>query len=354
MTALSRVNAHWTTSDYHVSRRGIPAVSVKWDGEGSEVNATSADVARHAGVSRATVSQVLNGYADRFAPETAAKVYASAEELGYEPSAAGRTLRRGSSDFVVALLPHTTFGGHLQDLFEQMSVALADHGYTLVLRIAGAATATLDRLVAGMKPAAVWSFAPFTDDERAVLDRRGVLAIDPPSVTQVDHNRAIGQLQARTLIEHGYRRLAFAHLQDERHDPFGFAREDGVREVARQHGLDEIDVTNVALDLDSAVRALDGLSAPGVAVAAYNDDVAMALLSAARLRELEVPRDLAVIGMDRTDLSRIAVPRLTTIEYDIVAASEAGTASLLQALGAGAPQPAAAPAVLHLIEGETI
>ncbi|GAA2971504.1 DNA-binding LacI/PurR family transcriptional regulator [Microbacterium terrae] len=69
---------------------------------------------------------------------------------------------------------------------------------------------------------------------------------------------------------------------------------------------------------------------------------------------LEVPRDLALVGMDRTDLSRIAVPRLTTIEYDMVAAANAGAASLLQALGAGAPRPTVAPAVLSLIAGETI
>ena len=72
---------------------------------------TSADVARHAGLSRATVSQVLNGHAHRFADETAERVLRAAKELGYEPSAAGRMLRTGSSDFVIALVPNTTFGG---------------------------------------------------------------------------------------------------------------------------------------------------------------------------------------------------------------------------------------------------
>jgi DNA-binding LacI/PurR family transcriptional regulator len=316
--------------------------------------ATSADVAKRAGVSRATVSQVLNGYADRFAPDTAARVIAAARELDYQPSSAGRTLRRGSSDLVIALLPHTTFGGIFQDLFEQMSQTLADHGYTLLLRISTPSTGMLDRMAAGLKPAAVFSLTPFTDDEREVLDRRGILAIDPPSVTQVDHNRAIGDLQARTLIDGGHRRLVYAHLQDERHDPFGYAREEAVRDLAAERGLGDIRVVHVPIDLDAARATLASLGPDPVAIACYNDDVAMALMSAARMSGLAVPEDVAVIGMDHTDVSRITVPRLTTIEYDLATATAAGTASLLRALGAGTPQRTPSPARMSLIPGETV
>lgn len=316
--------------------------------------ATSTDVAKRAGVSRATVSQVLNGYADRFAPDTASRVLAAARELDYQPSAAGRTLRRGSSDIVVALLPFTTFGGNIQDLFERMGRTLADNGYTLVLQISTASIEVLDRLVAGMKPAAVFSLTPFTEPERDVLDRRGILAIDPPSVTQVDHNRAIGELQALTLVAGGHTRLAYAHLQDERQDPFGYAREEGVRNVAAEHGLAEIGVAHVPMHLDAASETLDRLGPEPVAIACYNDDVAIALMSAARLRGLDIPADVAVIGMDRTDLSRVTVPALTTIEYDLTAAAAAGTASLLRALGAGSPQQTPAPSAMSLISGETV
>lgn len=318
------------------------------------MNATSTDVAKRAGVSRATVSQILNGNGERFAADTAARVLAAARDLDYQPSVAGRTLRRGSSDMVVALLPFTTFGGNIQDLFERMGRTLADHGYTLVLQISTASIEMLDRMVAGMKPAAVFSLTPLTVAEREVLDRREILAIDPPSVTQVDHNRAIGELQARTLIARGHTRLAYAHLQDERPDPFGFAREEGVREVAAEYGLAEIGVAHVPLRLEPAARALDALGTTPVAIACYNDDVAMALMSAARLRGLGVPDRVALIGMDHTDLSQTTVPALTTIEYDLTAAATAGTASLLRALGAGSPQQTSAPTVMAVVDGETI
>jgi len=317
------------------------------------MSATSADVARLAGVSRATVSQVLNGHSDRFAAGTSEKVKAAARELEYQPSAAGRALRRGSSDVVIALLPHTTFGGNLQDLFERMSRDLAEHGFTLVLRISTPSAKELDRVVTGMKPAAVFSLTTFTPAEREVLERRQVLAIDPPSVTQIDHNRAIGEMQARTLIDRGHTRLAYAHLQDARQDPFGVAREDGFRAAALAHGLDDIIVVRVDVDPVSAAAALDRTAPPKVAIACYNDDVATALLSAALARGFEVPRDVALIGMDRTPLSRVTLPPLTTIEYDLDAAARYGTVGLLRSLGAGVPTETPSPAELSLIEGAT-
>jgi DNA-binding LacI/PurR family transcriptional regulator len=65
---------------------------------------TSAQVASHAGVSRSTVSQIFNGHDHLFAEETVAKVRASALDLGYRPSVAGRTLVRGTSDIVITLV----------------------------------------------------------------------------------------------------------------------------------------------------------------------------------------------------------------------------------------------------------
>lgn len=316
--------------------------------------ARSVDVAQRAGVSRATVSQVLNGHADRFAPETAARVLEAAAELGYQPSAAGRTLRRGSSDFVLALIPNTTFGGNLQDLFERMGQQLAQRGFTLVLRIASPAVESLDRVVVGMMPAAVISLTSFSAEERAMLDRRGVVGIDPPSSAQIDHNRMIGQIQGRALVAGGYRRLAFAHLQDARQDPFGAAREQGVRDAAVEAGLDDIQVVRTDIDLEDAAFALAALEPKGVAVACYNDDVAMTLLSAATLAGWSIPSDLALIGMDRTPLSQVTVPRLATIEYDLDASAEQALRSVLAALGEESEDLPTAPVPLTVVPGETL
>ena len=68
--------------------------------------ATSSDVARLAGVSRATVSYVLNGRADQSIPEaTRDRVLAAAAELAYVPNAASRALRAGESRLVLLVNP---------------------------------------------------------------------------------------------------------------------------------------------------------------------------------------------------------------------------------------------------------
>ncbi|WP_232549959.1 LacI family DNA-binding transcriptional regulator [Propioniciclava soli] len=322
--------------------------------QADRARATSNDVAVLAGVSRATVSQVLNGHADRFAPQTAQKVTRAARQLGYQPSAAGRALRRGSSDFVLALIPNTTFGGNLQDWFERLTATLAAQGFTLVLGVTTASVDVLDRLVSQMQPAAVLAFTPFSAAERAVLARNGVVAVDPPSAARAGQDALIGRLQAETLISRGHRRLAFAHLADSRQDPFGAAREDGVRQAALEAGLPDIEVVGLAIHIDEALGALDRLRPPGIAIACYNDDVAISLMNAAQLRGWDVPGDVAVIGMDRTPVSQVTVPRLTTLEYDLSDAAATGAASVLRALGLEGEAPTPSASALRLVEGASV
>lgn len=287
---------------------------------------TSADVARHAGLSRATVSQVLNGHADRFAADTAERVLRAAEELGYEPSAAGRMLRRGTSDFVIALVPNTTFGGNLQDIFDSVTRLLTEHGLTLVLRLSTQSPASLDRLLAGMRPRAVLSLQPFSEDERQILDQRGIAYFD--TSTGGNLNYEIGRVQAEHLVDRGFRQLAFAHLADERQDPYGDDREAAVRDVAREAGLPTPFVISLGIDLEEAASALDQLTV-GTGVACYNDDVAIALLTAARKRGWRVPEELGLIGMDNTPLAKVMDPRLTTVGYNLETVAQFSAAAAL-------------------------
>lgn len=299
---------------------------------GDQVIATSQDVADRAGVSRSTVSQILNGRGEHFAAETRARVQRAVDELGYEPSAAGRALAKGSSDIVIALIPDTTFGNNLQDLYGALTDELSGRGLTLVLRLATHTATSLDRLLISLKPRAILSLTPFSDEERELLARRGVEAIDPGNSSRPDANAEIGILQARHLIDRGYRRLAFAHLRDARTDPFGGPRERAFVAECRARGLDEPRVVALGVNADDATAALDQLGEPGFAVGCYNDDVATALLHAASLRRWQVPRDLALIGMDHTPLSRLTTPPLTTLEYDTSLVAQQNVQAILRRL----------------------
>lgn len=317
------------------------------------VIATSADVAKLAGVSRSTVSQILNGRGELFSPETRDRVTQAVATLGYLPSTAGRTLARGSSDIVVAIIPNTTFGSNLQAIFDVLTVELAERGLTLVLRLSTHGTAALDRIVVGMKPRAVLSFTPFSEDDLALLDHRGVQPIDPVLAGQVDSNREIGVIQAKHLVERGYRRLAFAHLVDSRGDPFGQTREVGFRETCGELGAQFVASVGVSLDRASAHAAVGQLGERGVAVACYNDDVATALLFAARMQGWQVPAELALIGMDHTPLSQLLEYPLTTLDYDLADIAYQSVSAILGMLGHEYDGEIPVSTGFRLIQGET-
>lgn len=309
---------------------------------------TSADVAKAAGVSRATVSQILNGRGQRFSAATRDRVQRAATELRYQPSMAGRTLGRGASDLVIALIPNTTFGGNLQDLFDILTSELARNGLTLVLRFSSSSADSFERAVIGMRPRTVLALGPLTERERDLLAEQNVQVVGPSPADRDDANREIGRLQAEHLASRGHRSIAFAHLRDARQDVFGSPREQGVRDRCRDLGLPEPPILRLGIDPTEAMQALATLR-PRSAVACYNDDVAIALLSAARERGWDVPGEVALIGMDHTPMSRLTAPPLTTIAYDLHAAAQ----HLIDSVVSGADTPRSEPPSLTLIPGGT-
>src|SRR3954449_3693311 len=101
--------------------------------DGSTRRVTSADVARLAGVSRATVSYVLNDTPRQsISADTRTRVLDAAAQLGYAPSAAARALRSGRSDIVLCLLPDWPIGPTVGLFLEHLSAALAAEGLTFV------------------------------------------------------------------------------------------------------------------------------------------------------------------------------------------------------------------------------
>ena len=283
---------------------------------------TSFDVAKRAGVSRATVSHILNGQGSRFPEETRNRVLNAASELKYQPSPAGRALVTGRSDVIVVVMPNTTFGSNLQDLVDEVTRLAGLHGLSVVVRFAGRNPAETLAAVMNFRPVAVVNFGGLSKEDQITLAASGAAtipsALRDDDASGKDPNFLIGQRMAEELLRDGPRPLVFAALLDERTDPFGPARYAGLKAVTDARGLPQPARIEVPLDIIGATLALDAVSGEGrsIGVACYNDHVAIAVLAAGRTLGLATPEDLAVIGVDASEVGQLVSPRLTTIALD--------------------------------------
>jgi DNA-binding LacI/PurR family transcriptional regulator len=280
---------------------------------------TSADVARAAGVSRATVSYVLNDTPRQtISAATRTRVIEAATSLGYAPSAAARALRTGRCDVVLCLLPDWPIGPEVGTLLGSLSTELARCGLTFVAHPGNRADRPIAELWKAITPAAVLAFTDFTPAEIAAMRAAGVaLVVGLGGREPATPQRHVGRLQAGHLAAAGHATVGYAYPDDERVRIFAEPRLAGVRDGCSDHGLAGPLVRTVPLDPVAAADAGRDWRAAGVTgVCAYNDEVALAVLAGARREGLWAPDDLAVIGVDDIPAARLAVPALTTVTTD--------------------------------------
>ncbi|MGV8979438.1 MAG: LacI family DNA-binding transcriptional regulator [Cellulomonas sp.] len=325
---------------------------------------TSVDVARESGVSRTTVSYVLNSTAGVSIPEsTRERVRDVAARLGYTPSAAARTLRTGRSTLVLCVLPNWPIGPIIDTLLDQLATSLAERGLSLLVHH-GRDSAALAELWRAVTPRAVVGFTAFAEQDERSMRQAGIQVVgaaldeDPhhPGIFSVPQAR-IGRLQVQHLAHAGHRRIGYAAPADPRVAEFGDLRLAGARAQCAELGLPAPVVESVDLEVDSGVAAVRSwrATAPAVsAVAAYNDEVAMAVLAALRAEGLRVPQDMAVIGVDDIPAARLAAPALTTVSQAIDAEAEYLAAAVVAALDGHQPPAARADDIFDVIVRDSV
>ncbi|QYN39159.1 LacI family transcriptional regulator [Pseudonocardia sp. DSM 110487] len=308
---------------------------------------TSADVAHEAGVSRATVSYVLNDTPHQTIPEaTRLRVLGAAARLGYTPSAAATALRRGRSDVVLGLLPDWPVGYAVGRVLQEVTTAFARHQLTFVVHPDSRSTRPLTEIWKTITPVAVLAFDVISAEDAAAMRAAGVevvvalhastdqQAAERQSGELLQPENPVGALQARHLAG-SHRRLGFAYPDDHRVAVFADPRLQGVREVCAELGLPEPDVRTVPLRPDGAAAAVGSWLAaepPVTGICAFNDELAMAVLAGARRLGLHVPDDIAVVGVDDVPAAAVADPPLTTVVQDFTAIAEHHVGSVVAAL----------------------
>ncbi|HEX3591033.1 MAG TPA: LacI family DNA-binding transcriptional regulator [Pseudonocardiaceae bacterium] len=292
---------------------------------------TLESVAARAGVSRATVSRVVNGLAVTESSQTA--VRRAIDELGYVPNHAARTLVTQRTDLIALVLPETTARVFSDDQFfpgvvNGVSQVLEQADKQLVLMLAGSAAshARIERSVAarhvdGVLLASLHGADPLP----GALARIGIpvvcnerpLGSTPLPYVGVD-NKGGAAAAVHHLLDAGRTRIAtVAGPQDM---IAGIDRLAGYRSALHDSSRRSI-VAVGDFTLDSGVAAMRQLLAddPGLdAVFAASDLMAQGALKALREAGRRVPDDVAVVGFDDTAIARHTDPPLTTVRQPII------------------------------------
>lgn len=301
---------------------------------------TIQQVARAADVSPSTVSNLLNGRANRMLPETRRRVEEAINSLGYRPNRAARQLRTGRTQTVGLVVPSVgnpfwgSFARHLE------SAALAE-GYHVLLcnseRDPDRETQYVDELWSdGVTGVVLCSSLPSLEHMEPLVRRglhlvafdRGAQAEDPPGLVSISIDNAVGaQLATSHLIELGHRRLAFVSgalrtvNRKDRYRGFvtalelaGLDLEDSVLWPGSGDGLGDVEAAGLGR---AAARDVLAAADPPTGIVAVNDMCALGVCRGIRDAGLVVGRDVSVVGFDDIVLADLYDPPLTTIRQPI-------------------------------------
>ncbi|MFD5572827.1 LacI family DNA-binding transcriptional regulator [Streptomyces cadmiisoli] len=293
------------------------------------------DVARQAGVSEKTVSNVINDYV-HVSDRTRRAVQEAIEHLGYKVNLAGRHLRQGRTGIIALVVPEldvpyfAELARHVIREAEQRSLTVlihqtgADRDHELAA-LAGFGSTFVDGVI--LSPLALTA-----DDLR---DRAGA----PPTVLLgelreegADHVAIDNEKAARQATEHliglGRRTILAVGGRDDAGLGTAEARTRGYRAALTEAGIPFdpaalLPVTSFRMPdgADAVASALHRGARPD-ALLCFNDQLALGALRALHEQGLRVPEDVAVIGFDDVEGGRFSVPTLSTVAPDKAAVAK--------------------------------
>lgn len=292
---------------------------------------TMHDVARRAGVSVKTVSNVVNDY-PHIRPATRERVMGAIAELGYQLNASARNLRRGRTGIVGLVVPTLSLP-YFAELAESVIEVARQRGLVVIIEQTGNSDREreLEALHSSrrtMTDGLIFSpLALGPDDEH-------LLPTSPPLVLlgerifsdRVDHvtmrNTEAGQAATEHLLGLGRRRIAVVGSHAGEEVGSAALRTRGYEFALRSAGLPldpelygEAGPWTRASGAASIGRMLDAGVQPD-AVFALNDTLAIGAMHEILVRGLQVPGDIAVIGFDDIEEAEYSAPPLTSVHFE--------------------------------------
>ena len=313
---------------------------------------TIKDLSNKLGVSRSTVSKALNNRGD-VSSQTKERVTQAARELGYQPSAAARNLRRQRTNKIglVVTYPIHRVSDFLSELIPGMATVAEEAQYNLILyasmvgRVERIKSLCRSREVDGViiawpprlsETVALSQLLTDEDMPHIFLPRR--VPHSAVSYVAADHVQG-ARLLTQHLIALGHRRIGFERLpevyetDDDRHAGYVQA----LREADIPYDAALVVSAN-SQDANYERRSFDAflaLDEAPTAILFFTDPLAIRALSHAKARGIRVPQDLSLAGYDGILSSGVTEPALTTVRQSTAEMGVLAVESLLELITGG-------------------
>jgi LacI family transcriptional regulator len=311
-----------------------------------------ADVAQRAGVSRMTVSRVINDAA-LVREETRLAVLAAIRELNFAPNQTARNLVM-AGELRIGVIYSNPSAAFMSDFLVGVFEEATSAGARLILAKGENGQAPSPQELRNLLASGVHGvvLAPPLGESAVLLDILraanlpvAVVAAGRPSADAINvriDDRQASLTMARRLLDLGHRRIGF--IAGNPNQTASAVRLEGAREAVAAVAGAELLVAHGAFTYGSGLIAAEQLldaDPPPTAIFASNDDMAAAAVSVAHRRHLDVPRDLTVVGFDDTTVATTLWPPLTTIRQPVRQMAAVALDRLLRVLRAAEPSPEA-------------
>lgn len=311
---------------------------------------TQQDVAKLAGVSRATVSYVINGLTDGYVTitvETRERVMKAIAELGYQPDARAQSLRSGTTNTIGLLIPDM-HNPHYWQIAAGVESELQTKGFDVLLM-----SAALNperelhsvKTLSGRRVDGLILILTYYNHVRAEVDalvRQGKpLVLIGTAASTMDIARTSykdGAVEVmKHLLQQGHRRIGFVYVRNEAYPEQGTDRLVTYRQGLQSVGLhtDDSLIRYCGTTIDDGYKAalsLLDLASPPSAIIAINDMLAMGVMKAVNDRNLRIPDDISIASFDDIEMAAYLNPPLTTVHIDAEELGRAATRLIFRRL----------------------
>ncbi|MEV1004044.1 LacI family DNA-binding transcriptional regulator [Nonomuraea sp. NPDC050202] len=291
--------------------------------------ATMQDVARRAGVSAKTVSNVLNGY-PYIKESTRARVMAAIDELGYQMNISARNLRAGRTGIIALAIPELSLP-YFAQLSDAVIEAAATKGWTVVIEPTGGVRERELEVLSGARRHLVDGviFSPLAlgpdDADHLRVDFPLVLLGERIPHGPVDHvtmnNVEASRAATQHLLDLGRRRIAVIGAFPGEQMGTATVRLNGYLAALEAAGIERDDTLITSpgpwWHRTEGAQAMQRLLDADIrfdAVFGFNDTLALGALHVLLWSGRRVPEDVAVVGFDNIEETRFSMPPLTSVE----------------------------------------